>query len=92
MPQDNSKDASTTIKIRWSGPFQPEEILKRFNDGGAPPQYDGHDYGLYQIYGTHILGGPNTLLYVGRAIQQTFSSRFSAHQSWLDGEKGISRV
>ena len=89
MPPDELNDVAMTLAVSWAGPFQLEEILKRFNDGGTPPLYDGPDYGLYQIYGKHILGGPDTLLYVGRAIQQTFSSRFSTHRSWLVGEEGI---
>ena len=56
---------------------------------GTAPEYDGPDYGLYQIYGKHILAGPDSLLYIGKATQQTFSSRFYAHQSWLANEDDI---
>lgn len=79
-----------TLAINWFGLFQVGQVLTRFNDGGRPPLYDGPDYGLYQIYGKHILTGPDTLLYVGRATHQTFSTRFSAHRAWLVGEERIS--
>ena len=57
------------------------------DDAGSPPTYAGDDYGLYQIYGTHILCGPDTLLYIGRATEQTFASRFRQHQRWLEHEE-----
>jgi len=37
---------------------------------------------VYQIYGKHILCGSDTLLYVGKATQQTFSRRFKDHKKW----------
>jgi hypothetical protein len=58
-------------------------VVKQFTDGGAYPDYDGGDYGLYQIYGRHILGSRNALLYIGEATEQTFSARFQQHESWL---------
>ena len=70
--------------------FEVEEIIEKMNDEGHPPDYDGNDYGLYQIYGKHILCGPNTLLYIGKATQQTFSKRFKDHKKWwLDDEEEI---
>lgn len=58
--------------------------MAELNDGGLPPTYDGEDYGLYQIYGQHILCGPDALLYVGKTTEQTFSRRLGQHQSdWL---------
>jgi hypothetical protein len=60
------------------------------NDEGVPPDYDGEDYGLYQIYGRQILCGPDTLLYLGKATQQTFSRRFREHKKyWLQDEEEI---
>ena len=76
----------TTLSLTWDGPFNPEEVISRFDDGGEPPGYDGSDYGLYQIYGKHILGDRDALLYLGEATQQTFSARFRQHQVWLDNE------
>ena len=37
------------------------------------------DYGLYQFYGDHPVYGQNVLLYIGKAVKQTFSSRLSQH-------------
>lgn len=43
----------------------------------------GEDYGLYQIYGTHPVYGQNTLLYIGKAVSQTFGVRLKEHDKWL---------
>ncbi len=72
------------IKIDWEGPLGLSEVIKEKNDWGERPDYAGNDYGLYQIYGIHILCGKNTLLYVGKAIDQTFSQRFKQHKKdWI---------
>ena len=73
------------LSISWKGPFTSHEI-QRFNEVSVAPDYDGEDYGLYQIYGRHILGGRDALLYVGSAVDQTFAARFRQHQSWLPDE------
>lgn len=73
----------------WSGSYDYDEVIRRFNDGGRPPLYAGADYGLYQIYGKHILSGSNALLYIGRATHQTFSARFRSHREWLTKEAEI---
>ena len=72
------------IKIEWEGPVTLTKVIKKKNDGGKKPNYAGNDYGLYQIYGTHILCGKDTLLYIGKAIDQTFSQRFRQHKKdWI---------
>jgi hypothetical protein len=71
------------LPISWDGPYTLREVIKKLTDLGEHPDYDGEDYGLYQIYGKHILGDPKALLYVGSAIEQTFSARFRQHESWL---------
>ncbi len=75
------------LKIEWSGPITWKKVIAKKNDEGEKPEYDGEDYGLYQIYGRHILAGENTLLYVGQATDQTFSARFSQHKKWLKREE-----
>ena len=47
----------STIHLIWEGPLT-VETAKSANSGS--------DKGVYQIYGTHIISGPDTLLYVGR--------------------------
>ena len=89
MPHSEGDNSVLSLTVEWVGPNQLDAILKGFNDGGMPPLYDGHDYGLYQIYGRHILAGSDTLLYIGEATRQTFSSRFSTHMSWLANEEEI---
>ena len=77
------------IEIEWEGPFSLQKVIDKKNDAGKPKEWDGDDYGLYQIYGDHILNGKNTLLYIGIAKRQTFSVRFNQHKKWLEGEENI---
>ncbi|MCB9335153.1 MAG: hypothetical protein H6586_03330 [Flavobacteriales bacterium] len=65
------------IEIWWEGPFTFEQ-LEVFNTD--------IDYGLYQIYGTHNINGPNNLLYIGLANDQNFNTRISQHSNWIDWE------
>ncbi len=70
-----------SIKIEWEGPFSIEEVLE-LGDRSK-------DYGLYQIYGHHIVYGKDSLLYIGET-GQTFSQRFkSEHVMWLEEEEGV---
>ena len=72
-----------SVRVEWEGPFPIEEVL-RLND-------QDDDYGLYQIYGRHIIFGANSLLYIGKAEGLTFSQRFNQHCSeWLLEEEGVS--
>lgn len=77
------------LVIEWSGPYTLDEAIESLTDAGEPPEYDGEDYGVYQIYGQHILCGPGTLLYVGKAARQTFADRFRQHESWLRDEDDV---
>ena len=73
-----------SIEITWDGPYCWKEVIDKMNNAGEKLAYEGNDYGLYQIYGTHILSRKDTLLYVGKATQQTFSARFQQHKEWLE--------
>ncbi|MFZ2225460.1 MAG: hypothetical protein WAV26_12325 [Candidatus Deferrimicrobium sp.] len=78
------------ITIHWQGPMTLAEVFKHC-DAGKSPFWNGKDYGLYQIYGRHILDPPRakvyrSLLYIGEATEQTFASRFREHVSWLKHE------
>ena len=76
------------INIKWEGPFNLDKVIREKNDWGKNPEYAGNDYGLYQIYGRHILCGKNTLLYLGKATDQTFAQRFKQHKKdWIGNEK-----
>lgn len=66
------------IEIWWQGPFTKEDLEKDFADKKT-------SYGLYQIYGTHNISGPNTLLYIGKASEQTFARRLKQHD-WTEFE------
>ena len=71
---NNNQLIMTIIEIEWSGPYTLEDIQKM--DGES-------DYGIYQIYGTHTIFGENSLLYIGKAQDQTFATRISQHKEWF---------
>jgi hypothetical protein len=72
------------IHLLWQGPLTIEEALKLSSTS---------DYGLYQIYGTHSVTGPNTLLYVGQANDRNFSRRLADHEKvWLRWEPDPVRI
>lgn len=75
-----------SLQILWDGPYSPAEVVKDFTDWGNAPDYAGEDYGLYQIYGRHVLGDHDALLYIGEATEQTFSTRLRQHDEWLQNE------
>jgi hypothetical protein len=76
------------IEINWSGPYSLTKVIETMNDGGSEANdWDGNDYGLYQIYGRHILYERNALLYIGIATKQTFSQRFLQHKEWLETDQ-----
>lgn len=60
--------------MRGSGPFTLNE-LNLLTD-------DSHDYGIYQIYGKHLVYGKDALLYIGKADQQTIGKRVSQENWW----------
>ncbi len=67
------------IEIKWEGPCSIEEVINK-----APKA--GSDCGVYQIYGTHNIFGPNSLLYIGKA-PDSFRDRISGHQEdWIGWE------
>jgi hypothetical protein len=79
-----------TIKISWDGPHKIAAVIEKMKNGGKSPDWNGDDYGVYQIYGKHIIYGRNTLLYIGKATNQTFSTRIKQHKRWwLDKEENI---
>lgn len=56
------------INIEWQGPLSKEE---------ATELTDPRDFGIYQFYGRHPVYGANTLLYIGKARDQTLGRRIS---------------
>ena len=65
------------IHIIWQGPLSIETVRRR----DSPDQQKHPDYGIYQIYGSHAITGPHTLLYVGKADKTTFSNRLDKHEN-----------
>jgi hypothetical protein len=61
------------IEINWQGPLKIEETEKLNTN---------IDFGIYQIYGTHNIFGPNSLLYIGKACDQYFSTRLLQHKQY----------
>ena len=70
-----------SIKIIWEGPFCLDDVIDNLNCK--------KDYGLYQIYGTHIIldrkGRADHLLYIGMTGPgSTFSDRLKSHKAnWI---------
>lgn len=68
-------ELSKLIEVIWEGPHYLNE-LKALEDNKC-------DYGLYQIYGRHLVYGDNVLLYIGKADRQTIGMRI-AQEGWKD--------
>jgi hypothetical protein len=69
-----------TIFIDWEGPFTLDE-LEELDD----PRID---YGLYQVYGSHLLYGEEVLLYLGATGgERTFGNRLAEEQSYWEAEE-----
>lgn len=64
------------INIKWEGPLTLAEAVEKNSE---------QDFGLYQYYGDHPVYGSGVLLYIGKAVKQTFGGRLSQHnwQSWV---------
>jgi len=74
------RDGVRTIHVQWEGPL----------DGRTAKSCTRRpaDFGVYQVYGSHPVYGLNTLLYVGRAADQTFGERLRKEEWLLEGEHG----
>ncbi len=71
------------VRVNWEGPISFESALL-LND-------EEKDYGLYQIYGQHVVFGSGALLYIGMTRDQTFSVRIRQHDAeWLREESDVS--
>ena len=66
------------IHVFWEGPLEFPEINSLSNN---------KDYGVYQIYGLHPIYGDSVLLYIGKAVAQSFSTRLLQHEWFRDGHK-----
>ena len=70
-----------TIRVEWEGPLTVDEVLKLGDRN--------RDFGLYQIYGRHIIFGLDSLLYIG-STNKTFSQRLkNGHVGWLEDEESV---
>jgi len=70
------------IRIIWHGPFKVDDVRSGNNEYA-------NKFGLYQIYGDHIVSGHGTLLYIGRTGSKdevrTFKTRLEEHYKlWLN--------
>jgi hypothetical protein len=69
------------IHLEWNGPIP---IAEAFDYNGP------RDYGLYAIYGTHAILGPEVLLYVGQSAVRVHLGRIG---DWdLASDKQWSRL
>ena len=67
------------LQIEWDGPF---------NYAGLSQTDWQYAMGLYQIYGTHEVHGPDTLLYIGETITQSFEARIQAARKGVADRPG----
>ena len=75
------KNQREIVNIWWEGPFTLSEIEnKQVGDN------QNEDYGIYQIYGAHPVYGSNILLYIGKAVQQTLSTRLNQETHWWSNQ------
>ncbi|HBS86262.1 MAG TPA: hypothetical protein DEA97_06885 [Bacteroidales bacterium] len=82
------------IIIKWDGPYSYNEVIQNDGKNSLRKLIDHSeellekeiDYGVYQIYGTHPIFGPNSLLYIGKASEQEFRIRFMQHTRWISQE------
>lgn len=70
------------IHVQWDGPFSYDKALEQKGET---------DFGVYQIYGSHPVYGSDVLLYVGKAVQQTFGKRLS-QEFWNYHNQDSTRV
>lgn len=70
------------VHVEWEGPLALSEI-ERLGDA--------HDYGIYQVCGSHLVYGSDALLYIGLADSQPFQARIFQHE-WLGEEFGQGEI
>ena len=69
------------VRVIWDEPIRLDDVLSRTGED---------DCGLYQIYAHHVVFGPGSLVYIGKAVEQTFGVRFRAHRDgWLHEENDV---
>ena len=69
-----------SIRLEWEGPLSVDDVINNI----------GEDYGLYQIYGKHIIFGEDSPLYIGKT-DTSFSKRIKAERDdwiWYDEKEG----
>lgn len=69
------------IDVYWEGPKSLEDIKVNKIEG----------YCLYQIYGTHPIYGPETLLYIGKSEQKNIADRIKNH-TWIDNQANDCKI
>ena len=60
------------VVIEWEKIDQWKKVSEKNGD---------EDYGIYQVTGYHPVFGDDSLLYIGKAQDQTFGERFEQHKS-----------
>jgi hypothetical protein len=55
------------VHVIWKGPYRHDKLAYLRNEDS--------DYGVYQVYGSHPVYGSDVLIYIGKAVQQTFGVR-----------------
>src|SRR5438876_7000282 len=76
---NGTESQQTFIHINWSGPHS----LKDVESLNGP-----EEFGVYQVYGNHPVYGSGVLLYIGRAVKQTFATRLAQEPGWRWNPEG----
>ena len=66
------------VVIKWEKIDPWSEVLEK---------NEKDDYGIYQITGHHPVFGHDSLLYIGKAQDQTFGTRIKQHKDWLENKE-----
>ena len=75
MMGEKKQDENIEIFIEWKGPYTLEGLRE------LDKKVASTNFGVYQIYGTHPVYGSHVLLYIGKAVNQTFAARIS-QEGW----------
>jgi hypothetical protein len=79
------KEELEVIEFEWDGPYTVDRVIAEM--------HRPMDYGVYQLYGTHNVLGPDSLLYIGQSQGRPFGQRIREHRGeWIEWEPSVVEV
>ncbi|EJF05986.1 hypothetical protein ThvES_00019460 [Thiovulum sp. ES] len=70
------------LHVMWDGTYTLDDLFNEASESNTKTLTENKDKGLYQIYGDHPVYGSDTLLYIGKAVKQTFNKRINQEHNW----------